>query len=143
MKILIKNENASNNASNSQNDSMCIVLSPIPKDEIKLARLSDQVDECTRQMGFEQSIHVALKLSFEPSSCYQDQSFLQQLIIDNPFLDFIIFPKLQYFLKQKESFETHLRWFKANKVQIYFHDKNVKMFDNNFRLTSDFKSYLN
>jgi hypothetical protein len=143
MKILIENENALNNASNSQNDSMCIVISPIPKYEIKSARLSDQVEECTRQMGFEKSIHLALNLSFEPSSCYQDQSFLQQLIIDNPFLDFIIFPKLQYFLKQRGNFETHLRWFKANKIQVYFQDLNVKMFDKKFRLTSGFKSSLN
>ena len=131
------------NATKNQNKSMCIILSPIPKDESKLKKLADQVEKQFQHVGYEMGLHIESKLIHHPSSKYPHQNFLQRVILDNAFLNFILFPKLSYFLKEKKYFEVHLDWFQANKIQIYFHDKGMNVFDSDFNVTSEFQSILN
>ena len=60
------------------------------------------------------------------------KQFFLMLLDDDIFIDIIEMTFVEE--KQKADIKENLNWLIRNKVQVYFHDENIPMFDSMFQL---------
>ena len=122
----------------------CILMCRFTTNNLRFDAQFFKMSAYSKKLGFNKFVQV--EFDCLPIRTLPDQSrksFLHQLIESTPKFNSIIFPNVSQFLENKADIKENLNWLIRNKVQVYFHDENIPMFDSMFQLTTNFQSFLN
>lgn len=120
-----------------------ILMCGFTTNNLKFDAQFEKMSAFSKMLGYDKFVQV--EFDCLPIRTLPDQSrksFLHQIIESNPKFTSIIFPKVSQFLKHKADIKENLQWLIRNKVQVYFQEENIPMFNSMFQLTTDFQSYL-